>query len=185
MTYYGGREMAASFRTVRANTIKIAEEIPENKYDFRPAPDSRSVAQTLAHIALAPGFQLHVHQNKVSDLAKVNFPELFQKFSAEEGKPRDKAQIVAFLKSEGDKYASYLESLPEAFLQERVTMPPGADPASKTRFEMLLAPKEHEMHHRGQLMTVQRMLGVVPHLTRQMQERMAAQTQAHATQAQR
>jgi uncharacterized damage-inducible protein DinB len=38
---------------------------------------------------------------------------------------------------------------------------------------MLLSPKEHEMHHRGQLMLVQRMLGQVPHLTRQMAERMA------------
>jgi hypothetical protein len=30
------------------------------------------------------------------------------------------------------------------------------------------------MHHRGQLMLIQRMLGQLPHLTRQMQERMAA-----------
>ena len=54
MTYYGGKELAASFRTVRNNTIKIAEEIPENKYDFRAAPDTRSIGQTLAHIALIP-----------------------------------------------------------------------------------------------------------------------------------
>ena len=30
-----------------------------------------------------------------------------------------------------------------------------------------------EMHHRGQLMLIERMLGIVPHLTRHMQERMA------------
>ena len=52
-------------------------------------------------------------------------------------------------------------------------MPPGATPATKSRFEMLLGAKEHEMHHRAQLMTMQRMIGQVPHLTRQMQERMA------------
>jgi len=34
------------------------------------------------------------------------------------------------------------------------------------------------MHHRGQLMMLQRMVGVVPHLTRQMQERMAARAAA-------
>ena len=38
MTYYGPKEMAASFRTVRDNTIKIAEEIPEENYGFRSAP---------------------------------------------------------------------------------------------------------------------------------------------------
>ena len=31
--------------------------------------------------------------------------------------------------------------------------------------------KEHEMHHRGQLMLIERMLGIVPHLTRARQNR--------------
>ena len=174
MTYYGGKELANAFRTVRNNTIKIAEEIPENKYDFKPAPDSRSVGQTLAHIALGPGFQAHVHQNKITDLKTVNFTELFQRFSSEEGKPRTKAETIALLKSEGDKFESFLEGVNESFLAERVAMPPGAPEPSKSRFEMLLGAKEHEMHHRAQLMTMQRMIGQVPHLTRQMQERMAA-----------
>jgi uncharacterized damage-inducible protein DinB len=34
--------------------------------------------------------------------------------------------------------------------------------------------KEHEMHHRAQLMVMERMLGMVPHLTRDMQARIAA-----------
>jgi uncharacterized damage-inducible protein DinB len=45
---------------------------------------------------------------------------------------------------------------------------------------MLLSAKEHEMHHRGQLMMMQRMIGLVPHLTRQMQERMAQAQAARA-----
>jgi uncharacterized damage-inducible protein DinB len=182
MIYYGGNEMAASFRTVRDNTVKIAEEIPENKYDFRAAPDCRTIGETLVHIALSPQFHLHVHTNKVTDMKTVNFTELFQKFGAEEARPHTKAEIVAMLKSEGEKYASYLETLPDAFLAEQVAMSPGADQATKTRFEMLLSAKEHEMHHRAQLMVLQRMIGQVPHLTRQMQERMA-RMQAGAPQA--
>jgi uncharacterized damage-inducible protein DinB len=54
-------------------------------------------------------------------------------------------------------------------------MPAGMG-AAKSRFEMLLGVKEHEMHHRGQLMVIERLIGVVPHLTKQMQERMAAMT---------
>ena len=179
MTYYGGKELAASFRTVRGNTIKIAEEIPENKYDFRAAPDCRTIGKTLVHIALGPSFQMHIQGNKITDLSKVNFPELMQKAGAEEAMPRTKAEIVALLKSEGDKFASFLDGLSESYLAEPVAMPPGGDVASKTRFEMLLSPKEHEMHHRAQLMTLQRMVGLVPHLTRHMQERMA-QAQAGA-----
>jgi uncharacterized damage-inducible protein DinB len=39
---------------------------------------------------------------------------------------------------------------------------------------MLLSVKEHEMHHRAKLMVMQRLLGMVPHLTRRRMERQAA-----------
>lgn len=180
MTYYGGKELAAAFRTVRNNTIKIAEDIPESQYGFKPAPDTKSIGQTLAHVAVSTGFQSHIQQNKVTDLKTVNFMELMQKFTAEENKPRTKVELVAFLKSEGEKFASFLEGLTEPFLAEQVSMPPGAQPATKSRFEMLLSPKEHEMHHRGQLMTMQRMNGIVPHITRDFQQRMAQMAQQAA-----
>ena len=51
MSLYGIRQLGDGFRTVRRNTIQLAEEIPESKYDYRPAPPSRSVAETLVHIA--------------------------------------------------------------------------------------------------------------------------------------
>jgi uncharacterized damage-inducible protein DinB len=177
MTYYGARELAAGFRTVRSNTILLAEDIPENKYDFKAAPDTRSIAQTLVHIAMGSGFQSHVHRNRFDDLMKVNFQELMQNAGVEEAKPRTKAQIIALLKEEGEKFATFLEGLTESFLAEQVAMRPGSEPPAKSRFEMLASAKEHEMHHRGQLMLVQRMIGITPHLTRQMQQRVAQQAQ--------
>ena len=173
MTYYGGRELAASFRTVRKNTIQIAEEIPEDSFHYKVSEHSRTVGQTLAHIGLVHEIALHTHKNGIDDLKKLNFPELMQKLGAEEARPRTKAEIIALLQKNAEEYASFLEGLDESFLAERVAMPPGATPATKSRFEMLLSPKEHEMHHRGQLMLMQRLIGLTPHLTRQMQERMA------------
>jgi hypothetical protein len=38
---------------------------------------------------------------------------------------------------------------------------------------MLLGVKEHEMHHRAQLFLIERMVGIVPHLTRARQQRQA------------
>ena len=32
MNYYGAKELAASFRTVRKNTLAIAEELPAEAY---------------------------------------------------------------------------------------------------------------------------------------------------------
>ena len=181
MTYYGPKELAASFRTVRGNTIKIAEEIPEEKYSFRPAPGCRSVAETLVHIAVGPRLQEHLHITEHLDtLAGFDFFTFMGKQAAEEQVKRSKAGILKMLHAEGEKYAKILEGLSEALLAERVQYPEGMVPPSKSRFEMMIAPKEHEMHHRGQLMTIQRMLGMVPPLTRQMEERIATMRAASA-----
>jgi uncharacterized damage-inducible protein DinB len=84
------------------------------------------------------------------------------------------------LTRDGESWAAWVEGLSEAFLAERVTMGHGMTPSSRSRFEMLLSTKEHEMHHRGQLMLIERLIGVVPHLTREMQARMAAAQQSQA-----
>jgi uncharacterized damage-inducible protein DinB len=180
MTYYGGKELATSFRTVRSNTIRIAEEIPEERYAAEIAPGCRTIAETLAHIAINPDVQMHIHQQGITDITQVNFPQLMQSLGAIERQPRSKAELIALLKTEGEKFATYVEALAESTLGETVAMFPGATPAHKSRFEMLLSPKEHEMHHRGQLMAAQRAAGLTPHLTRERQAR-AAQAPAPAT----
>ena len=47
MYTYDAKKLSDAFRTVRKNTIQIAEEIPEDKYDYRPAEGTRTVAETL------------------------------------------------------------------------------------------------------------------------------------------
>jgi len=173
MTYYGGKELADAFRTVRKNTIQMAQDIPEDKYDFKPSPESRSIRQTLAHIATLTTFPTMLHGERIP-MEKIDFAEYLKKVGAEEAKLQTKADIVAKLKDAGDTFAAMLEGITdEAFLAEVITFRPGAQPPSRTRFDLLLAAKEHEMHHRGQLMLMQRMLGLTPHLTREGQERMA------------
>ena len=127
MTYYGGKELADAFRTVRKNTVQIASEIPEDKYDFKAAPDSRSVRDTLVHIAISPMFATHVHGNRITDMSTINFQELMTKVTAEQAKPRTKEEIVALLQAEGETFASYLAELTDPFLAEMVTMMPGLD----------------------------------------------------------
>ena len=96
-----------------------------------------------------------------------------QRLAAEEQQPRSKQQVIELLRTNGEKWAAWVAGQSEQFLSEPVAMPPGGTPASKSRLEMILSVKEHEMHHRGQLMLIERLLGIVPHLTREMQARMA------------
>ena len=88
--------------------------------------------------------------------------------------PRRKDQTLEMLRSSGEKWAGGLEGLSESFLGERVQMRAGMAPAAKSRFEMVLSVIEHEMHHRGQLLLIERMVGEVPHLTRVLRMRAVA-----------
>ena len=184
MNYYGAKELAASYRTVRGNTLKIAEEVPEDKYGYRPAEGTRTVGELLTHIAFGGKFaEQVVMAEKRTSMEGFDFMKYMAARQAEAAQPRNKAQIIALLKEEGEKFAQALESLSDDFLGVAIVMPPGGQPPSRTRFDILLGVKEHEMHHRGQLMLIERMLGITPHLTREQQARMAAMQAARETAA--
>jgi uncharacterized damage-inducible protein DinB len=175
VNYYGAKDLAASFRTVRKNTLIIAEDIPEDKYSYRPAQGSRTVGEMLTHIALSGRFQEQINLvEKRSSMEGFDSMKFMSGIAAEAAKPRTKAEIITLLKDEGERYAKALESLPDDDLGQSVAMPRGGTPPSRTRFDMLAGVKEHEMHHRGQLMLIERLLGITPHLTRENQARRAA-----------
>lgn len=177
MNYYGSKELAESFRTVRKNTLIIAEEIPEEKYSFRATPDTRSVAEMLAHVAASTNgaYELHAQQ-RIMTYVGFDFLAFTQRRTDAERTLQTKTQILTALRESGERWASWLEGLSENILAEVVTMAPQLTPPAKSRFELILSAKEHEMHHRAQLMLIERMLGIVPHLTRQ-REAMRAQMQ--------
>jgi len=178
MTFYGGKELASGFRTVRKNTIQVAEDIPESKYGHVAAPEVRSVARMLAHIAIGPRIFEEVQKKRLTTLVGFDFFGALDRYNAEEAKTRSKAEILELLRTEGEQFAAWMETLTPEFLAEMVTEPDGK--TQKSRFERLLGTKEHEMHHRAQLMLIQRQLGVVPHLTRQFNERVAQMRAARA-----
>jgi uncharacterized damage-inducible protein DinB len=176
MTYYGSKDLANAFRTVRKNTLTIAHEIPEDRYEFRAAPDVMSVGELLAHIAVSPMWQIELHGDRIGHVDFAFFGSRGAAAKAAEKALTTKAAIIKALTDNGEAFAAFVEGLDETTLASSVTFPPPLQP-SKTRFEMLLGPKEHEMHHRGQLMLVQRILGQVPELTRRRQAAQGARSQ--------
>ena len=132
MTYYGAR---------------IAEEIPEDRYDFRPTQDSRSVREILVHMLVSSrsGYLGHAVR-KVTTFVGIDFPTLIRERLEQEKQlsTASKARIIDELRADGENWGTYLDAV-----------------------------KEDEMHHRAQLMVLERLLGLVPHLTRDRQARMA------------
>ena len=160
---YGVRQLADGMRAVRANTILMADDIPESQYGYRPTPASRSVAETLVHIAwLATSDRILHEEAHLDSVEGFDFPALLEKSAVEEKRRRSKAEILELLRTEGERQARWLEQQPEAFMAERVRLPGGG---SVSRFEMFLATKEHELQHRAQLTVIDRLIGVVPRFT--------------------
>ena len=177
MTYYGANEIAESFRTVRRNTVQVAEDIPEEKYSYRAATDTMSVAEMLAHLATTPHWaQQCFFVEKKTQVAMEDFGRWMGEATAKSKALTSKAAIVEALKTNGEEFAKHLESMTE----DQLAQPIGAPNGSKSAFEMLIGIKEHEMHHRAQLFLIERMVGIVPHLTRARMERMAQQQTAPA-----
>lgn len=175
MDCYGAKEMAESFRTVRRNTLQIAKDIPEDKYGFRATDETMTVAQELAHIACSTMWAVQAHAvDRKTHITFEDFGGYMSRTAEAEKQLTTKTDIVNALTKNGEEFANFLERMTDEQLGECVSFPPPVQPSSKSRFEMLLGIKEHEMHHRAKLMVSERLLGIVPHLTRARQERMAA-----------
>src|SRR3984893_18524791 len=117
MTFYGAKDLADSLRTVRKNTLIIAEEIPEDRYSFRATPETRTVAQILTHIAVVQRMpeQIHFIERRTT-LEGFDFPEFMRSIVAEERRPRSNAQIITLLRDEGERWAKWLERQSDEFL---------------------------------------------------------------------
>ncbi len=168
MQNYGATEMASSWRTVRMNTVRIAEDIPADQYGFHVTPDTMSAGQIFAHLATYTYWAEQVHfVEKKHAIEGPDFGKYLGTAAGMAAALTTKGSIVDALLAHGESFAMQLETMTDEQLDERVALPN----AVKTRFEMLLGIKEHEMHHRAQLMVMERLLGIVPHLTRARMQR--------------
>jgi len=178
MNYYSGRDCGKAFRTVRKNTIQVAMDIPAEHWGFRATPDSMSVHEILAHLASYTTWYLKLHRDdKKTFVSFEDFGAYMGATKAFEQALDTRDAVLGALETEGEAFAAMLDAMSDETLGEQITFPEPLEP--KTRFEMLLGAKEHEMHHRAQLMVYERLVGVVPHLTRQRQAMMAARAAAN------
>src|SRR5258708_33722807 len=101
-------------------------------------------------------FDRFVHEKEhLLSLEGFDFGALLKKWESEEKRPRSKSELVALLLKEGARWCQWGEGLPESLWSEQERMPGGA---LKSRFEMLVGTKEHELNHRVRLMGIDRLL---------------------------
>jgi pentapeptide MXKDX repeat protein len=138
-----------SWNEIGRKLTAMAEDFPEDKYDFKPTPAERSFAEQLLHAANANYFFTN--------------PATGKKMPAVEDPKRDqyktKADIVAFVKKSFADGAAALQSKGEKGLTTEVVYYPG----QKARvLDIAYGLIEHSGEHYGQLVVYYRLAGLVP-----------------------
>jgi hypothetical protein len=129
--------------------IAVAEDLPEDKYDYRPNPDSRSFIAQLLHASASMYLFTDVAQEKNARYGDDPDRNVF----------RTKADVVAFVKNSVKDGGDFITAKGDAGLKESVS-----DSLSRLiRMEDLAyAQIEHSAEHYGQLVVYYRINGMVP-----------------------
>ncbi|HET6959436.1 MAG TPA: DinB family protein [Vicinamibacterales bacterium] len=123
--------------------VQLAEEFPEDKYDFRPVAGVRTFGDQLRHVAFWNGYVAKTARGekadgKLNELPKAEYPT--------------KAAVVKALKSSLAEATALLKQEP-------------ATPSTKL-INLWVSFTEHSGEHYGQLVVYYRLNGIVPPASR-------------------
>lgn len=131
--------------------VAIAEDLPEDKYDYKPNPDSRAFRAVLLHVSASMYFFTDMAQGKKARYADDPNPA--------DLKISSKADLVAFVKQCVKDGADLIQAKGDKGLGESVNV--GA-PRLYRFDELAYGLIEHSGEHYGNLVVYYRANGMVP-----------------------
>src|SRR6266481_2746948 len=150
--------LLANWNEIGRKLIAMAEDFPEDKYDFKPAPSARTFAERLLHAAAANYFFTNM--------------ALGQKPPSEEDPKRDlfksKADLVAYVKKSFADGAAAIKSKGDQGISRVVVDPfaqdvPEQAGRAQTRLsDLAYSLVEHSGELYGQLTVYYRVAGLIP-----------------------
>ena len=156
-------ETLESWRDVRQGLIEEVENIPEDRFDFRPTPEVMSVSELVQHILEVALMMTGELTRADTDFRRAPWPELLDLYAGPVKSATRKAELVDLLGTTiAEAEQRFLEA-GELHLLQFVTR---FDGEQGTRFAWLQHGIAQEMYHRGQLALYQRLMGIEPALTR-------------------
>ena len=129
--------------------IAMAEDFPEDKYGYKPAPESRTFKANLVHASGAMYYFTDIAQGK-----KPRYPDAY---AGEDLKT--KADVVAFVKKCVQDGADVIKAKGDKGLNEAVN---DGGPHLDRLYDLGYGLTEHSGEHYGQLVVYYRVNGLVP-----------------------
>jgi uncharacterized damage-inducible protein DinB len=130
--------------------IAMAEDFPEDKYDFKPTPAQRTFAEQLLHAAGANYFFINIASGEKPPAQE----------DPSRAKYKTKADVVAFVKKSFDDGAAVIKAKGDTGMAGMMV-----DPFENKQvrvFDWAYGFMEHSGEHYGQLVVYYRVAGLVP-----------------------
>ena len=142
-------EVLEQWNDIGRKLIAMAEDFPEDKYGYKPAPESRTFKANLVH---ASGSMYYF-----TDIAEGKKPRYPDAYAGDDLKT--KADVVAFVKKCVSDGADVIKTKGDKGLREAVNDGgPHLDPLYDLAYGLI----EHSGEHYGQLVVYYRVNGMVP-----------------------
>lgn len=142
-------EFLHQFNMSMRKIIALAEAVPPDKFVQRPLPEVMPLAQMFAHIANY-NYEYPARAMGIPSPGGINRDTL--------ERVREKAQVVALLRSSADHVRQVVRKMPDAQLAETTTLYGRRVP----QWAVLLQLIAHMDDHLGQTIAYSRVSGVVP-----------------------
>lgn len=156
-------EALNAWEYARAGVIAEAESIPPDQFDFRPAPESRSVAELVVHIVESGQMMAGELTRADGDFTRQSYADHLREHAGTIEPGQSREALLALLRDTGKSGRDRIREAGEVAMLQRIRRFDGLE---GTRLAWMYHGIDHEMYHRGQLALCVRLLGRVPALTR-------------------
>ncbi len=155
-------EALEGWEGVRRGVIAEVENLPADRFDWRWAEGSRSVAELVEHI-LESGLLMKELLRADGDFTRAPHPELIAEHAGDLPRGGNKERLVRLLEDTHAELDAAFREAGELHMLQHVNRFDGKPGTRLAWFEHGVA---HEYYHGGQLAMIGRLLGEVPALTK-------------------
>lgn len=142
-------EVLEAWNDIGRKLIAMAEDFPEDKFGYKPAPESRTFKANLVHASGAMYYFTDIAEGK-----KPRYPDEYAGADL-----KDKAAVVAFVKKCVSDGADVIKQKGDKGLTEAVN---DGGPHLDRLYDLAYGLIEHSGEHYGQLVVYYRVNGMVP-----------------------
>lgn len=156
-------ETLEAWQGVREGLIAEVRNIPANRFDFSPTPQSRSVAELVQHILEVAMMMTGELTRPDTNFHRAPWPKLLGLYAKAAWRAKTKPMLLQLLTSQIKDGERRFRKAGELSLLQLITR---FDGLPGTRLAWWNHGIAHEEYHRGQLALYARLLGIEPALTR-------------------